>query len=134
MTTALAVWQPPKMMSLEDLRALVHSVDLTHAPFPIWFQDSIFQTSDGERSISAGLSWRVPDRDDPKRLTTINHWVHLRPGISRDLAVSIIAGAVRTAFDHEFAECFKLGGVRLFDPHPAPPSIVTAMLYYPAAS
>lgn len=132
-STAMALWQPPRMMSLEDLYQLVQSVDLSSAPFKMWFSPSTFQTSDGERSVSAQLSWVVPDRDDPKVEKTIRHWVHLRPGISRDMAVAIIGGAVRTAFIHEMEECFKIGGVRLYDPHPAlptPPITATSGLYY----
>lgn len=123
---AMALWQPPSGMTLDELRALVESVDLSHAPFKMWFTVQSWTPGtygDGRPSLNVMLSWQVPERDDAKRLVTINHWVHLRPGMKRQIATDIISGAVKEAFNHEFAECFKIGGVRIHDPHPRPPTL-----------
>lgn len=116
-SVALQKWNPGQKLTLTALRALVESVDLSKAPFKLWFQMHEWRNGAGDESLNVQLSWVVPDRNtgDP---VTIHHFVHLYPGMGSALAIQVLGSAVETAFTHEFKECFTVGGVRIYDPHP----------------
>lgn len=100
---------------MDKLRTIVDRVQVRNPPYPI--TKHLHPCGDGTATLI--VAWQVPDRDVPEKLVTINHYRTIDVRMPPDLIVSVVTNALRTAFDHEFAECLHVDGIRVNDPHAA---------------